>query len=78
MVQDKIMKWFTDDTNSVIPENMVKSGFSMKLNGVKHNIIFTIDGSRLWNGQTIGKDDCLMIEQNKWVDFQMESMFKGW
>ncbi len=74
----RIMKWYIDDEVSVIPENTVRAGFAMKLNGVNHVFVHKTDGWRVWNRVDENKEDQLQVDRNKWVDYQLASMFGGW
>lgn len=67
-----------DDARPVFPPDLMKGGFIFKVGRIEHRFLYMINGWRRWSGFDDNKKDRLDVKPNKWVDYQFESMFKGW
>lgn len=67
-----------DNAEPILPPDLVRGGFSFKVGRLQYDFIYKVSGWRRWSKFDANKKDRLDAEPNKWVDYQLESMFKGW
>lgn len=68
----------SSDPMLYIPPNKIKGGFTMTFGRMQYGFMYKINGWRTWSGFDENKEDRLTVPENKWVDYQLETMFKGW
>lgn len=65
------------DPSLILPPKQTISAFGMTCNKIDHIFVFRVNGWRIWKGLE-NKKDILEVKRNGWVDYQLETMFKGW
>lgn len=67
-----------EDMKSILPPDSVRGWYTFKIGGIEYKFLYRVNGWRRWSGFDDNKKDRLDVEPNVWVDYQFESMFKGW
>lgn len=65
------------DRERVLPSDRRRGGFIMSFGRLQYRFMFKVSGWRILNERD-NKMETLDVPNNKWVDYQLETMFRGW